>query len=258
MENQNILTIKFNTLDDLAVQVADWHERLNHQCQGPCMSGNPIVKVTSGTSLELAENKLEDTFKKAIQKSSKKIAEGITQLEANGCKVKILENEVSAPADDVPVTDFEGNSTKLKKEEKVKPAASPKPAETTKVEEPTPVKTPQQDTELDVAAEPVTKKEEKVEPVTETVVEPAPTETPIEEQATVEEQNQDAALDVTAEPVDKKAFYKEFRAWMGEDGVKAKKAIAIFGKHGVSRPSSDSLTDDLITDLKSIMAEKEA
>ena len=212
MENQNILTIKFNTLDDLAVQVADWHERLNHQCQGPCMSGNPIVKVTSGTSLELAENKLEDTFKKAIQKSSKKIAEGITQLEANGCKVKILENEVSAPADDVPVTDFEGNSTILKIEEKVKPAASPKPAETTKVEEPTPVKTPQQDTELDVAAE----------------------------------------------PVDKKAFYKEFRAWMGEDGVKAKKALAIFSKHGVPRPSSDALTDDLITDLKSIMAEKEA
>ena len=212
MENQNILTIKFNTLDDLAVQVADWHERLNHQCQGQCMSEKPIVKVMSGTSLELAENKLEDTFKKAIEKSSKKIAEGINQLEAEGCKVKILENEVPAPADDVPVTDFEGNPTKLNKEEKVKPAATPKPAETTKVEEQTPIETPKQDTELDVAAE----------------------------------------------SVDKKAFYKEFRAWMGEDGVKAKKAIAIFGKHGVSRPSSDSLTDDLITDLKSIMAEKEA
>ncbi len=51
MENQNILTIKFNTLDDLAVQVADWNERLNHQCQGQCMSEKPIVKVTSGTSL---------------------------------------------------------------------------------------------------------------------------------------------------------------------------------------------------------------
>ena len=215
MENQNILTIKFNTLDDLAVQVADWNERLNHQCQGKCMSEKPIIKVTSGNSLELAENKLEDTFKKAIEKSTEKIAEGINQLEAEGCKVEILENEVSAPADDVPVTDFEGKPTK-------------------------------------------TKKEEKVEPVTKTVVEPAPTETLIEEQATVEEPNQDAALDVTAEPVDKKAFYKEFRAWMGEDGVKAKKAIAIFGKHGVSRPSSDSLTDDLITDLKSIMAEKEA
>lgn len=212
MENQNILTIKFNTLDDLAVQVADWNERLNHQCQGQCMSEKPIVKVTSGTSLELAESKLEDTFKKAIEKSSQKIAEGITQLEANGCKVKILENEVSAPADDVPVTDFEGNPTKLNKEEKVKPAVAPKPAETKKVEEQTPIETPKQDTELDVAAE----------------------------------------------SVDKKTFYKEFREWMGEDGVKAKKALAIFGKHGVTRPSSDSLTDDLITDLKSIMAEKEA
>lgn len=66
------------------------------------------------------------------------------------------------------------------------------------------------------------------------------------------------ALDVSDEPVDKKSFYKEFREWMGEDGVKAKKALAIFSKHGVTRPSSDSLTDDLITDLKSIMAEKEA
>ena len=214
MENQNILTIKFNTLDDLAVQVADWNERLNHQCQGQCMSEKPIVKVTSGTSLELAESKLEDTFKKAIQKGSKKIAEGIHQLEAEGCKVKILENEVPAPADDVPVTDFEGKPTK-------------------------------------------TKKEEKVEPVTESVVEPAPAETPTEEPAAIETPEQDAALDVTDEPVDKKAFYKEFREWMGEDGVKAKKALALFGKHGVTRPSSDSLTDDLITDLKSIMAGEE-
>lgn len=212
MENQNILTIKFNTLDDLAVQVADWHGRLNHQCQGPCMSEKPIVKVTSGTSLELAENKLEDTFKKAIQKSSKKIAEGITQLEANGCKIKILENEVSAPTDDVPVTDFEGNLTKLNKEEKVKPAAAPKPAKITKVEEQTPTETHKQDTELDVATE----------------------------------------------PVDKKAFYKEFREWMGTDTARAKQAMTIFHKHGVNgKVSSDILTDDIITDLKSVMAEEE-
>lgn len=44
---------------------------------------------------------------------------------------------------------------------------------------------------------------------------------------------------------------------MGEDGVKAKKALAIFGKYGVTRPSSDSLTDDIITDLKSAMAGEE-
>ena len=192
MENQNILTIKFNTLDDLAVQVADWNERLNHQCQGKCMSEEPIIKVMSGTSLELAENKLEDTFKKAIQK-----------------------NEVSAPAGDVPVTDFEGKPTK-------------------------------------------TKKEEKVEPATESVVEPAPTETPIEEQATAEEPNQDAALDVTAEPVDKKAFFREMKAWMGKDKGRAGKIITVFNKYGVTeRFSSDVLTNDIITDLKTVMAGEE-
>lgn len=213
MENQNILTIKFNTLDDLAVQVADWNERLNHQCQGQCMSEKQIVKVTSGTSLELAESKLEDTFKKAIQKSSKKIAEGINQLEAEGCKVEILENEVPAPADDVPVTDFEGKPTKIKKEE-------------------------------------------KVEPVTESVVEPAPAETP-EEPATIETPEQDAALDVTDEPVDKKAFFREMKAWMGEDKGRAGKIIAVFNKYGVTeRFSSDVLTNDIITDLKTVMVEE--
>lgn len=214
MENQNILTIKFNTLDDLAVQVADWNERLNHQCQGQCMSEKPIVKVTSGTSLELAESKLEDTFKKAIQKSSKKIAEGINQLEAEGCKVEILENEVPAPADDVPVTDFEGKPTKIKKEE-------------------------------------------KVEPVTESVVEPAPAETS-EEPATIETPEQDAALDVTDEPVDKKAFFREMKAWMGEDKGRAGKIITVFNKYGVTeRFSSDVLTNDIITDLKTVMVEEE-
>ena len=197
MENQNILTIKFNTLDDLAVQVADWNERLNHQCCGNCSDVEiPTVAVSETIDVE-AE------VPEAVEKVDTKPQ---TQPELI---------EVMPVQEDAPVTDFEGKPTK-------------------------------------------TKKEEKVESVTESVVEPAPTETPIEEQATVEEANQDTALDVTTEPVDKKAFYKEFRAWMGEDGVKAKKAIAIFGKHGVTRPSSDSLTDDLITDLKSIMAGEEA
>lgn len=197
MENQNILTIKFNTLDDLAVQVADWNDRLNHQCCGNCSDVEaPTVAVSETIDVEVE-------VPEAVEKVDTKPQ---TQPEPV---------EVMPVQEDVPVTDFEGKPTK-------------------------------------------TKKEEKVESVTESVVEPAPTETPIEEQATVEEANQDTALDVTTEPVDKKAFYKEFRAWMGEDGVKAKKALAIFGKHGVTRPSSDSLTDDLITDLKSIMAEKEA
>ena len=199
MENQNILTIKFNDTEDLALKIAEWNEILNHQCCGNCHDSKaPTATVCETIDVDVVTPKVNP---KAV-KIRKVEAE-----EETPNKVAKAEQE-----QDIHVTDFEGNPTKLNKEEKVKPAASPKPAETTNVEEQTPIETPKQDTELDVAAE----------------------------------------------PVDKKAFYKEFREWMGEDGVKAKKALAIFSKHGVTRPSSDSLTDDLITDLKSIMAEKEA
>lgn len=192
MENQNILTIKFNDTEDLALKIAEWNEILNHQCCGSCHDSKaPTATVCETIDVDVVTPKVNSKVVK-IRK--------VEAEEETPNKVAKAEQE-----QDIHVTDFEGNPTKLNKEEKVKPT------ETTKVEEPTPVKTPQQDTELDVAAE----------------------------------------------PVDKKAFYKEFREWMGEDGVKAKKALAIFSKHGVTRPSSDSLTDDLITDLKSIMAEKE-
>ena len=190
MENQNILTIKFNTLDDLAVQVADWNERLNHQCCGNCSNVEaPTVTVGETIDIEVAASKVAGNV------DTKQQPEPV---------------EVEPAQKDVPVTDFEGKLV-------------------------------------------TDKKEEKAEQVEEPVAEPAPVETPTDETTTTETPEQDAALDVTAEPVDKKAFYKEFREWMGEDGVKAKKALAIFSKHGVTRPSSDSLTDDLITDLKSIM-----
>ena len=195
MENQNILTIKFNTLDDLAVQVADWNERLNHQCCGNCSNVEaPTVTVGETIDIEVAASEV------AGKVDTKQQPEPV---------------EVEPAQKDVPVTDFEGKLV-------------------------------------------TDKKEEKAEQVEDPVAEPVPVETPTDESTTTETPEQDAALDVTAEPVDKKAFYKEFREWMGEDGVKAKKALAIFGKHGVTHPSSDSLTDDLITDLKSIMAEKEA
>lgn len=193
MENQNILTIKFNTLDDLAVQVADWNERLNHQCCGNCSNVEaPTVTVGETIDIEVAASEV------AGKVDTKQQPEPV---------------EVEPAQKDVPVTDFEGKLV-------------------------------------------TDKKEEKAEQVEEPVAEPVPVETPTDESTTTETPEQDAALDVTAEPVDKKAFYKKFREWMGEDGVKAKKALAIFSKHGVTRPSSDSLTDDLITDLKSIMAEE--
>lgn len=193
MENQNILTIKFNTLDDLAVQVADWNERLNHQCCGNCSNVEaPTVTVGETIDIEVAASEV------AGKVDTKQQPEPV---------------EVEPAQKDVPVTDFEGKLV-------------------------------------------TDKKEEKAEQVEDSVAEPVSVETPTDESTITETPEQDAALDVTAEPVDKKAFYKEFREWMGEDGVKAKKALAIFSKHGVTRPSSDSLTDDLITDLKSIMAEE--
>ena len=193
MENQNILTIKFNTLDDLAVQVADWNERLNQQCCGNC-SNVEAPTVTVGETIDIEVAASEVAGKVATKQQPEPV-------------------EVEPAQKDVPVTDFEGKSV-------------------------------------------TNKKEEKVEQVEEPVAEPAPVETPTDESTTTETPDKDASLDVAAEPVDKKVFYKEFREWMGEDGVKAKKALAIFSKHGVTRPSSDSLTDDLITDLKSIMAEE--
>lgn len=196
MENKNVLTINFNNTEDLALQIAGWHYILNHQCCGNCHDDKTHVETACET-IDV------ETVIPTVETKT-------TKSEKAEVKEEKAPNKVAKVEQDIHVTDLEGNPIKAKKEEKVEPVVEPKPAETTKVEEQTPIETPKQDTELDVAAE----------------------------------------------PVDKKAFYKEFRAWMGEDGVKAKKALAIFSKHGVTRPSSDSLSDDLITDLKSIMAEE--
>lgn len=194
MENQNILTIKFNDTEDLALKIAEWNEILNHQCCGSCHDS----KASTATVCETID---VDVVTSKVNPKVVKIRKAEAEEETPN-KVAKEEQE-----QDIHVTDLEGNPIKAKKME---PVAEPEPTEATKAEEPEPVETPQQDAELDVVTE----------------------------------------------PVDKKAFYKEFREWMAEDGVKAKKALAIFSKHGVTRPSSDSLTDDLITDLKSIMAEE--
>lgn len=200
MENKNVLTINFNNTEDLALQIAEWNYILNHQCSGNCHDDKTHSQTACETiDVEAVTSKVEPKVVK-VEKAEVKEEKASTKT------VKAEQKQ------DVPVTDFGGNPTTLKNEEKVDPVVEPEPAKATKIEEAATVETPQQDTELDVSAE----------------------------------------------PVDKKAFYKEFREWMGEDGVKAKKALAIFSKHGVTRPFSDSLTDDLITDLKSIMAEKEA
>ena len=195
MENQNILTIKFNTLDDLAVQVADWNERLNHQCCGNCSNVEaPTVTVGETIDIEVVASEV------AKKVDTKQQPEPV---------------EVEPAQNDVPVTDFEGKSVTNKKEEKVEQAEEP-------------------------------------------VLEPTPAETPTDESTTTETPEQDAALDITAEPVDKKAFYGEIRNWMGTDKVRAGKVLTVFKKHGiVGKISSDALTDDIITDLKTVMAGEE-
>lgn len=195
MENQNILTIKFNTLDDLAVQVADWNDRLNHQCCGNCSNVEaPTVTVGETIDIEVAASEV------AGKVDTKQQPETV---------------EVERAQKDVPVTDFEGKLV-------------------------------------------TDKKEEKVEQVEETVAEPAPVETPTDESTTTETPEQDAALDVTAEPIDKKAFFREMKVWMGEDKGRAGKIITVFNKYGVTeRFSSDVLTNDIITDLKTVMAGEE-
>lgn len=195
MENQNILTIKFNTLDDLAVQVADWNDRLNHQCCGNCSNVEaPTVTVGETIDIEVAASEV------AGKVDTKQQPEPV---------------EVEPAQKDVPVTNFEGKSVTNKKEEKVEQAEEP-------------------------------------------VAEPAPVETPTDESTTTETPEQDAALDVTAEPIDKKAFFREMKVWMGEDKGRAVKIITVFNKYGVTeRFSSDVLTNDIITDLKTVMAGEE-
>lgn len=195
MENQNILTIKFNTLDDLAVQVADWNERLNHQCCGNC-SNIEAPTVTVGETIDVEVAASEVAKKVDVKQQPEPV-------------------EVEPVQKDVPVTDFEGKLVTDKKEEKVEQAEEP-------------------------------------------VSEPTPAETPTEESTPTETPDQDATLDVTAEPVDKKAFYAEIRNWMGTDKVRAGKVLTVFKKHGVvGKISSDALTDDIITDLKTVMAGEE-
>ena len=99
MENQNILTIKFNTLDDLAVQVADWNERLNHQCCGNCSNVEaPTVTVGETIDIEVASSEV------AGKVDTKQQPEPV---------------EVEPAQKDVPVTNFEGKLVTDKKEEKV-------------------------------------------------------------------------------------------------------------------------------------------
>lgn len=153
MENQNILTIKFNDTEDLALKIAEWNEILNHQCCGNCHDEKHPAEQVTKAMCETAP-KAEPATKQEKQKTPE-----ITD-------------------DDLPVLPLDADPAP-------KAESQPQPAV-----------------------------QEKVKSVPKPEPEPEPEPEP--------------ALDVSDEPVDKKAFYKEFREWMGEDGVKAKKSTCNF------------------------------
>lgn len=59
-------------------------------------------------------------------------------------------------------------------------------------------------------------------------------------------------IDVT--PFDPKVFWAELLTWMGKDGQRATNALKIFRSHGIEKPSSSQLTDDIVNELKALMA----
>lgn len=56
-----------------------------------------------------------------------------------------------------------------------------------------------------------------------------------------------------AEVFDAKAFWNEFKAWMGSDKERAMAALKIFQSNGVDKPTSTALTDAIVNELKELM-----
>ena len=143
MENKNVLTINFNNIEDLALQIAEWNATLNHQCCGNCHDEKHPAEQVTKAMCETAPKEEPDT------KQEKQKTPEITD-------------------DDLPV--------------------------------------------LPLDADPSPKAESQPQPVVQEKVKSVPEP----------EQEPEPELDVSDEPVDKKAFYKEFRELLCEDGLKEK------------------------------------
>lgn len=55
------------------------------------------------------------------------------------------------------------------------------------------------------------------------------------------------------EVFDPKAFWNEFKTWMGSDKERAMAALKIFQNNGVDKPTSTALTDVIVKELKELM-----
>lgn len=104
--------------------------------------------------------------------------------------------------------------------------------------------------------------EEKPTPVEEVKAVPTVEETPTVNEVPIvdfTEEKQQEKVDVHVEeidvtPFDPKVFWAELLTWMGKDGQRATSALKIFRTHGVEKPTSSQLTDDIVNELKALMA----
>ena len=55
------------------------------------------------------------------------------------------------------------------------------------------------------------------------------------------------------EVFDPKEFWDEFKTWMGSDKERAMAALKIFQNNGVDKPTSTTLTDAIVNELKELM-----
>lgn len=150
-----------------------------------------------------------------------------------------------------------------KKRRKKQTASVESPKEEPQMVVESPVKEVQESEIVKTEAEPISVEVVDTEKVEEPTAEDAPpvektTEPPVtdfdgnpvepkpaEEVPAVEEAN---------EPIDKKAYWAKFKAWMGEDKERGIKAFKVFAGHGLTKATSDSLTDEIMAELDELMA----
>lgn len=101
MENKNVLTINFNNTEDLALQIAEWHYILNHQCCGNCHDDKTHVETACET-IDV------ETVVPTVETKT-------TKSEKAEVKEEKAPNKVAKVEQDIHVTDLEGNPIKVEK-----------------------------------------------------------------------------------------------------------------------------------------------
>ena len=181
-------------------------------------------------------------------KNSKDLAKKISEYNA-------LMNPAAEIAEVLKVTKEETKKAFKEQTEKVEPVKEETQSVVVDLVEETPTPVAVEEVQAVVEVEPEIVEEPTAEPAppAEETTEPPVTDfdgnpvdpKPAEAVPAVEEAN---------EPIDKKAYWAKFKAWMGEDKERGVKAFKVFAGHGLTKATSDSLTDEIMAELDELMA----